>query len=84
MKTREQVIAEIITAYHRHASHHQDMALKFALKSMDDANLFILAQDLGVSLEPIKPAPTTSRPDVFKAIFPTGPKIDFDGINGGK
>lgn len=75
MKTRDQIITEVLAAYRRHASHHQEMAFKFALKSMQDAMLFQLAQDLGVSLEP------TPKADVFNFIFPNGPKIDFDAHN---
>lgn len=53
MKTREQIIKEIITAYENHNTAHQAMAFKFAIKSMQDAMLFQLAQDLGVELEAV-------------------------------
>ena len=50
MKTRIQIIEEVLSRLEEIPTHHQLMAVSFALKSMPDANLFILAQDLGIIL----------------------------------
>lgn len=55
MKTREQIIKEMVEAYRKLYPHYQEMAFKFALKTMQDAMLFQLAQDLNVSIEATVP-----------------------------
>lgn len=54
MKTREEIIKELVEKISTSPIHHQNMAVKYALKSMPDANLFILAQDMGIELKGIK------------------------------
>ena len=50
MKTRQEIIDEILTQYNRLNPIHQAMTLKFALKTMQDAMLFQLAQDLNIDV----------------------------------
>jgi hypothetical protein len=51
MKTRRQVIDEIIQESHKQPQWVQDKVMKMGLLEMQDALIFMLAKDLGISLE---------------------------------
>lgn len=50
MKTRKQIIDEILAQHKNHNAAEQAATLEFALKNMQDALLFSLAQDLNIDL----------------------------------
>ena len=51
MKTRNQIIEEILKQHSQQNPVTQVLTLRFALKNMQDALLFMLAKDLNISLD---------------------------------
>ena len=50
MKTRKQIIEEILEKNRKHSPARQDTTLEYILLNMQDAMLFQLANDLGVQV----------------------------------
>jgi hypothetical protein len=51
MKTRKEIIKEILDLNSRHSLIEKQATLEYALQTMQDALLFSLAQDVGIELE---------------------------------